>query len=59
MKRNLCFVFILLLILGLFWLMHHHGSVDTFTLPFAGGRAYDPGYGGIADKEVVADSLMT
>ena len=30
-----------------------------YSLPFAGGYVYGPDYGGIADKEVEADSLMT
>lgn len=30
-----------------------------WSLPFAGGYVYGPDYGGIADKEVEADSLLT
>jgi len=59
MGQAWCMVIIVLILLALFWLFNESRCRDTFTLPFAGGDAYDPGYGGMADKEVEADSLMT
>jgi len=52
-------VIIVLVLIALFWLLCQSRRQDDFTLPFAGGYVYDPGYGGMADKEVEADSLMT
>ncbi len=49
---------IILIIIGIVWFLYQ-SKRDSFTLPFGGGYVYGPGYGGIADKEVEADSLMT
>ena len=53
----MCSIIILLLIIGIVWL--YWQQEEDFTLPFAGGYVYDQDYGGMADKEVEADSLMT
>ena len=57
MSQTLCIVIIILVLVALlFW---GQSGLDTFTLPFGGGYVYGPYYGGMADKEVEADSLMT
>lgn len=50
-----CIIIIILVLLGLLWFSQQ----ESFTLPFDGGYVYGPYYGGMADKEVEADSLLT
>ncbi len=60
MSHALCVVIIILVLAALFWTFDKSAfRSDSFTLPFGGGYVYGPYYGGMADKEVEADSLMT
>lgn len=54
-----CLTLVIILIIACLAWFFCQSQKDSFTLPFGGGYVYGPGYGGIADKEVEADSLMT